>query len=94
MGEGANIRGSFIPPGDDWLRVMPSGALRLDVRATMKTDDGELIYVSYNGFIQHTEASAAKLNNGEVFTHEDIAYFVSAPTMQTSSRKYDYLKRV
>ena len=92
--KGPHINGSFIPPGGDWLRVMPSGALRLDVRATMKTDDGELIYVSYNGIIQHTEASAAKLNNGEVFTHKDIAYFVTAPTMQTSSKKYDYLNRV
>ncbi|MBX9631712.1 MAG: DUF3237 domain-containing protein [Burkholderiales bacterium] len=92
--KGPNINGSFIPPGGDWLRVMPAGVLRLDVRATLKTDEGDLIYVTYNGIIQHSEASAAKLNAGEKFTHKDIDYFVTAPTFQTASKKYDYLNRV
>jgi hypothetical protein len=92
--KGPNISGSFIPPGGDWLRIMPSGALRLDVRATLKTDDGDLLYITYNGIIQHTESSAAKLQAGEKFTHKDIGYFITAPTVQTSSKKYDYLNRV
>lgn len=92
--KGPNISGSFIQPGGDWLRVMPAGVLRLDVRATLKTDEGDLLYISYNGLIQHTEASAAKLGAGEKFTHKDVAYFVTAPTVQTSSKKYDYLNRV
>lgn len=92
--KGPNISGSFIPPGGDWLRVMPSGVLRLDVRATLKTDEGDFLYISYNGLLQHTEASAAKLNAGEKFTNKDVAYFVTAPTIQTSSKKYDYLNRV
>lgn len=92
--KGPNINGSFIPPGGDWLRVMPAGVLRLDVRATLKTDEGDLIYITYNGIIQHSEASFAKLNAGEKFTHKDIDYFVTAPTFQTSSKKYDYLNRV
>ena len=91
---GPNISGSFIQPGGDWLRVMPSGALRLDVRATLQTDQGDLLYISYNGVIQHTEASGAKLGAGEKFTYKDIGYFVTAPTIQTSSKKYDYLNRV
>jgi len=92
--KGPDISGSFIPPGGDWLRIMPSGVARLDVRATLKTDDGELIYITYNGIIQHTDGSIAKLNNGEVFTNKDVAYFVTAPAMQTSSKKCDYLNRV
>jgi len=92
--KGPNINGSFIPPGGDWLRIMPSGVARLDVRATLKTDDGDLIYITYNGIIQHTDTSIAKLNKGEAFTNKDVAYFVTAPTMQTSSKKYDYLNRV
>ncbi len=92
--KGPNINGSFIPPGGDWLRVMPAGVLRLDVRATLKTDEGELIYITYNGIIQHSEASLAKLNAGEKFTHKDIDYFVTAPTFQTASKKYDYLNKV
>jgi Protein of unknown function (DUF3237) len=92
--KGPNINGSFIQPGGDWLRVMPAGVLRLDVRATLKTDEGDLLYISYNGLIQHTEGSLAKLNAGEKFTNKDVAYFITAPTIQTSSKKYDYLNRV
>jgi len=92
--KGPNISGSFIPPGADWLRVMPSGALKLDVRATLKTDEGDLLYITYNGILQHTEASFAKMNGGEKFTNKDVTYFTTAPTVQTSSKKYDYLNRV
>jgi hypothetical protein len=50
--DGARIKGKLLGPSGDWLLVMPSGVLRLDVRATIQTDDNELIYVSYNGVIQ------------------------------------------
>ncbi len=92
--KGPKISGTFIPPGGDWLRVMPSGALRLDVRATLKTDDGALIYISYNGIIQHSAESAERLNKGEVLTTKDIPYFITAPTFETSSEKYAWLNSV
>jgi hypothetical protein len=92
--KGPDISASFIPPGADWLRAMPSGAFRVDVRATLRTEEGELLYVTYGGVIQHTEASLAKRSAGEKFTHEDVGYFVTTPTIQTSSKKYDYLNRV
>lgn len=92
--KGPKISGKFIPPGGDWLRVMPSGALRLDVRATLKTDDGALIYIAYNGIIQHSKESAEKFNAGEVLTTKDIPYFITAPTFETSSEKYAWLNSV
>lgn len=92
--KGPKISGTFIPPGGDWLRVMPSGALRLDVRATLKTDDGALIYLSYNGIIQHSKESAEKLNKGEVLTAKEIPYFIVAPTLETSAEKYAWLNGV
>ena len=81
--KGPKINGTFIAPGGDWLRVMPSGALRLYVRATLKTDDGALIYIAYNGIIQHSAESAEKLGKGELLTTKDIPYFITAPTFQT-----------
>ncbi|MEO8005112.1 MAG: DUF3237 domain-containing protein [Betaproteobacteria bacterium] len=92
--KGSKISGTFIPPGGDWLRVLPSGALRLDVRATLKTDDGALIYITYNGIIQHSAESADKLNKGELLTAKDIPYFIAAPTFETSSEKYAWLNSV
>ena len=92
--KGPRISGTFIQPGGDWLRVMPSGTLRLDVRATLKTDDGALIYISYNGILQHSAESAEKMNKGELLTTKDIPYFITAPTFQTSSPKYAWLNSV
>ena len=88
---GPGIRGSFIGPCGDWMRILRSGVARLDVRATLKTDDGELIYITYNGIIKHSESSYEKLVNGERITPEDGIYFITAPTIETTSEKYGWL---
>lgn len=42
----------------DWLTVGPDGSYgTLDVRATLKTDDDELIYVEYKGRINLVDGS-------------------------------------
>lgn len=92
--KGPDINGKFIAPGADWLRIMPSGVFRLDVRGLIETDDNAHIYVTYNGIIKNSEESAARLNSGELLTHEDIPYFIAAPTFQTSSEKYAWLNDV
>jgi hypothetical protein len=91
--KGPKINGTIVAPSGDWLRVMPSGVSRLDVRATIKTDDGALIYMTYNGIIKDTEESEARANKGEVMTSNDH-YFVIAPTMETSAKKYEWLNGV
>ena len=92
--KGPKITGKFISPGGDWLRVMPSGVSRLDVRAVIETDDGAFIYIAYNGIAQHSPESAERLAKGEVLTADDMPYFVTAPTFQTSSDKYAWLNAV
>jgi Protein of unknown function (DUF3237) len=92
--KGPGISGTFVAPGADWLRIMPSGVLRLDVRATLKTDDGDYIYITYNGIIQHSKESAERMSKGDTLTWKDIPYFVTAPTFQTSSKKYGWLNSV
>jgi len=92
--KGPKINGSFIAPGADWLRIMPSGVLRLDVRASILTDDNQLIYLSYAGIAVHSTESAAKAGRGEVVTWKDVQYFITAPTFQTSSEKYAWLNGV
>lgn len=48
--EGARLRGEVLPGGGDWL-LFDEGltAGRLDVRATLRTDDGVLIHLSTRG---------------------------------------------
>jgi Protein of unknown function (DUF3237) len=91
--KGPRINGTLLAPGGDWFRVLPSGASRLDVRATIKTDDGALIYITYNGIFMDSKETEARASKGEVLTAKDL-YFVIAPTMQTSAKQYDWLNAV
>jgi hypothetical protein len=91
--EGPRIKGKILPPAGDWGYILPSGVFRLDVRATIQTDDGEIIYISYNGIWQRSKEVNDKFNNGETITSADC-YFFSAPTFQTKSEKYGWLNAV
>ena len=91
--EGPRIKGKLLGPAADWLRVMPSGVLRLDVRAMIQTDDGDLIYVTYSGAIQCSKEQSDRLNRGEQLKADDC-YFITAPTFQTKSEKYAWLNAV
>lgn len=91
---GPNIKGTVHPPSADWVQILPSGAFKLDVRLLVKTDDGDTIYISYNGILKHSEQSLEKIRKGEEITSDDGWYFVAAPTFRTSSKKYDYLNSI
>lgn len=48
--DGERLKGDILAPGGDW--ALPSGdgqLMLLDVRQTLRTDDGALIYVTYQG---------------------------------------------
>jgi hypothetical protein len=46
---GPKLVGKLRPVGADWLTIRPDGIGILDVRATMETTDGALIYLAYSG---------------------------------------------
>jgi hypothetical protein len=92
--KGPGIAGRIIPPVGDWVRIMPSGVVRLDVRLLIETDDGAHIYMSYNGIFVESQEVTDALNRGEVVTDKSVPYFVTAPTFQTSSEKYSWLNKI
>jgi hypothetical protein len=49
--EGPKLKGEVLPGGGDWFMFRPDGAGELDVRATVRTDDGHLIYTYYRGIL-------------------------------------------
>jgi hypothetical protein len=91
--EGPRIKGRLLAPGADWGRVMPSGVFRIDVRGTIQTDDGALIYVSYNGAVQCSKEQTDRLSKGELMKADDC-YFMTAPTFETKAEKYAWLNAV
>jgi hypothetical protein len=91
--KGPKINGTFVAPSADWLNIMPDGSLRLDVRASLKTDDGEFILVAYNGIIVPNKDATDRFDKGEVITSKD-EYFLTAPRFTTASKKYDWLNKV
>ena len=65
----------------------------LDVRATLKTHDGSLIYATYRGIFSASQEAWAKLYQGEP-VDRDQYYFYTAPIFQTSASEYLWLNRI
>jgi hypothetical protein len=47
--EGDRLRGKVLPDGDDWTVQRSDGAMELDLRVTLETDDGAFIYMTFSG---------------------------------------------
>jgi hypothetical protein len=91
--DGPLLSGEVLPGGGDWAISRPDGCIQLDVRATLKADNGELIYSYYSGIIEDAMKVA-----GRVFGGEDVPlseyYFFTNPMFQTASEKYGWLNRI
>jgi hypothetical protein len=91
--EGQKLKGEFLSCGGDWLLVDDNGVGHLDVRATMKTDDGELIYMQYNGVLHLNEKVQAALGAGGTTEYGDTEFF-TAPRFETGSDKYQWINGI
>jgi len=60
--------------GADWLTIGPEGTGTLDVRATMETDDGALIYAYYQGRRDFSAGMDAPLYTAPKFEAGDERY--------------------
>jgi hypothetical protein len=81
--EGDRLRGrSRGASGADWGLAGPGGVFGLDVRFTLETDDGALVYVQYNGRCDVSRGMAAP---GLVY---------AAPRFETGDERYAWLNSV
>jgi hypothetical protein len=71
--EGPRLKASVEGPAGDWITNRPDGTYRLDVRFTLRTDDGALILVTYNGIGQAT-GTGASLRTAPLFETGDPRY--------------------
>jgi hypothetical protein len=65
----------------------------LDVRRTLRTDDGHLIYAFYRGLLVAAPAVRQKMERGEPVSAPEM-YFRTTPAFETGSEKYGWLNRV
>jgi hypothetical protein len=85
--EGPKIKGKVLPGGGDWLRLRADGISVLDVRATIETDDGALIYAHYPGYITASVELFARIQAGEEIDPSQY-YFRTAPRFETAASRY------
>jgi hypothetical protein len=78
--EGERLRGTVLPGGDDWAVTRLDGLVELDLRITLQTDDGALIYMTFEGL----------RDDGA----PDTPYFRTLPRFQTAEPKYVFLNRM
>ena len=90
---GPKMKGTILPGGGDWLLLRADGTLQLDVRATLKTDDDALIYMTDRGIRHGPPEVMERLNKGEKVDPSEY-YFRIAPFFETGAEKYDWLNRV
>lgn len=74
--EGPTLKGTVLNVGADWIKARADGVSELDVRVTLKTDDGALIYMSYQGMLNRAKEGL---------------YWRVIPKFETDSEKYAYL---
>ena len=92
--QGDRIKGTVhAGPGGDWLLLRNDGVLSLDVRITLETDDGHLIYMSYKGMRHGPKDIIDALNRGEK-VDPSAYYFRMVPQFETSSEKYSWINRL
>ena len=75
--KGPKLSGKVLPTGGDYALRLDSSTLKLDVRLVLRTNDGELIYNTYSGYIHDNP--------------DGTRYWKVAFLYETGSKKYNWL---
>ena len=90
MFEGPRLNGTFRAGGGDWLLSFAGGYNELDVRASMETADGALIYLSYHGVLKVDDDTIQRVMSGEDVDPASY-YFRTTPRFETGDERYGWL---
>ncbi len=91
---GDKIRGTIMPIiGSDLLLVRGDGSAQQDVRMLLKTDDGDLVLMTYRGVRHASDEVNARIARGEQVSGSEY-YLRTAPFFETSSAKYSWINKI
>ncbi|MGW5228128.1 DUF3237 domain-containing protein [Nocardia niigatensis] len=94
--EGPKIRGEVLPGGGDWAVFRGDGNMQLDVRLTLRTEEGDLIYVTYGGrWIIPAELRTAARDSAVNRTIEPAQYYWRTTVLfETGSERFSWLNDI
>lgn len=96
--EGPRLLGEVVPwSGADWSRIRPDGSGALDVRMTLKTDDGALIHVFWHGvmtFAPEDQAYALDFSKPDEPQGASRYYFRASPRFEVGDERYAWLNKL
>lgn len=88
---GERLSGNVLPVGGDWLTIRSDGVGILDIRATVETHDGALIYLSYHGMADAGEEGYTRFLEGDLPQRVPLR---GAPRFLTAHPDYLWLNRI
>lgn len=93
---GPLLCGEVLPGGGDWALFRADGTMALDVRLTLRTDDGALLSMSYGGRWVTPEETREAMADVEGRHRVDPSryYFRTTPLFETGAEAYGWLNDV
>jgi len=91
--EGERLSGEVLEGGSDWQIVRGDASTQLNVRLILKTSDGALIAMTYQGLRHGPPEVISRLERGESVDPESY-YFRISPIFETAAPAYLWINRV
>jgi Protein of unknown function (DUF3237) len=91
--EGPDMRGKLLPGvSADWQIVLPDGTALADIRSTLQTDGGDLLYVQSRGVRHGSPEVLERLGRGEDVDASEYTFRTSTQ-IETASRELAWLNK-
>ena len=90
---GARLSGDVLPGGADYQLIRRDGVAAIDARATLRTSDGDLVYLTAAGMRHVPEDIARRIESGEYVDPAEY-YFRECVLFETGAPRLDWLNRI
>lgn len=92
MFSGERLNGTVLP-GADWVINRPDGVMVIDVRLTLRTDDGASIYLTYQGRFLAEPDAMARFGKGALLNTSEYSLAIAA-RFECGDERYAWLNNV
>lgn len=89
---GDRLNGEVLP-GADWVINRPDSVMEIDVRLPLKTDDGAMIYLNYQGRFLAEPETMARFAKGALLKPDEYSLAVTAK-FESGADQYLWLNDV